>query len=349
MNSRILYILLFVLFTGTACKKDKKKEDETWLIPQEEVRDGGPGKDGIPALANPTFINAVDATYLSATDLVVGYVSGSMLKAYPHDILDWHEIINDDVNGEKVSIVYCPLTGTGTGWEGEMGGSTTTYGVSGLLYNSNIIPYDRESDSNWSQMRLDCVNGDLIGSKADVFQVIETTWETWQEMYPLTTVVSDDTDHDRAYGVYPYGDYKTNHDNIIFPVSNSDARLSNKERVLGLLVDGAAKTYRLSSFPGALTVVDDSFQSTELVIAGSEDKNFIVAFERNLSDGTALTFEAVPDSLPTLLKDNEGNRWDAFGNNVSGPRTGQTLTPTTSFMGYWFAWAAFYPDVAIFE
>jgi len=348
MKSSIILIILFCVFL-IACEKDSAVNNGEWLIPIDEVRDGGPGKDGIPALENPSFTAPSSATYLADNDLVLGYVSGSIAKAYPHSILDWHEIINDDINGTALAITYCPLTGTGSSWGRKINGSVTTFGVSGLLYNSNLIPYDRSSNSNWSQMRLDCVNGELIGTHIVTYQLVETTWETWKVMYPNTTVVSESTGHNRNYGNYPYGDYRTNQSKILFPVNNTDDRIPNKERVHGILENGNAKVYSINLFDETIRVIDDNIGSASIVVAGSKTKNIIVSFNTTLSDGSSLSFEAVQDSLPILLKDDEGTRWDVFGNGVSGPGMGKKLTPTTSFIGYWFAWAAFYPDVEIYE
>ena len=169
---------------GTASSND-------WLVPLDEVFDGGPGRDGIPALENSELTTPQDAeaTYLNQGDLVIGYKSGSDIRAYPHKILDWHEIANDIVNGNNLAITYCPLTGTAIGWLAEIDGEATTFGVSGLLYNTNLMPFDRKTSSTWSQQLLQSVNGDLIGRQAQTFQVVETTWATWKAMYPETKVI----------------------------------------------------------------------------------------------------------------------------------------------------------------
>ncbi|MBN4062142.1 MAG: hypothetical protein COA57_02165 [Flavobacteriales bacterium] len=349
MYANQLITLLIMLCSLGACKKDKVQKGGEWLIPKNEVKDGGPGKDGIPALENPAFTDPSGATYLTDNNLVIGFISGSVIKAYPHRILDWHEIINDNVNGKKIAITYCPLTGTGIGWNRVVNGTTTTFGVSGVLYNSNLIPYDRATDSNWSQMRLDCVNGELISEKVETYQVVETTWKTWKEMYPSTKVVSENTGHNRNYGAYPYGDYITNNSKLLFPVNNEDSRLPNKERAHGILINSKAKVYSIEEFKDSVKVVEDNFGAIPLVIAGSKSENIIVSFNSKLKNGTLLTFAAVQDSLPIIMKDNEGTRWDVFGKGVSGPRAGEQLTATTSFMGYWFAWAAFYPSAEIYE
>ena len=144
-----------------------------------EVKDGGPGKDGIPSIDSPRFIDANDSgtDFLNDTDLVIGIVKGDVVKAYPHLILDWHEIVNDKLIEDLITVNYCPLTGTAFGWSSVANNENTTFGVSGLLYNSNLILYDRTTDSYWSQLELECVNGDLIGDEPLLESVVETNWE----------------------------------------------------------------------------------------------------------------------------------------------------------------------------
>ncbi len=179
-----------------SCSDNNSVEVEAkgpWLIPTEQVFDGGPGRDGIPALENPENTPASAATYLPDSELVLGYFDGVNAIAYPLLILDWHEIINDNVGDFPLAITYCPLTGTGIGWDRTLNGKVTTFGVSGLIYNNNLIPFDRETASNWSQQRLDCVNGELINTKIETFQIVETRWDNWKTMYPDTKVLSLNT------------------------------------------------------------------------------------------------------------------------------------------------------------
>ena len=152
---------LLLIFVFISCSEEPDFPDSTiggggtgWLIDRTKIFDGGPGKDGIPALENPDMasIGSSDLDILTDEDLVLVYKSGSVVKAYAHPILDWHEIINDEINGEHIAITYCPLTGTGIGWGREINSEVTTFGVSGLLFETNLIPYDRLTDSNWSQM-----------------------------------------------------------------------------------------------------------------------------------------------------------------------------------------------------
>lgn len=320
----------------------------SWLIPQDQVFDGGPGKDGIPALDNPETLKVNQINYLSDDDLVVGFSNGGEYRAYPHNILDWHEIINDDLNGKKVAITYCPLTGTGIGWNRLLDGKETTFGVSGLLYNTNLIPYDRLSDSNWCQISLKCVNGSLIGDEVESFQVIETTFKTWSEMFPNSTVISSNTGFNRNYERYPYGDYKTNDSKLLFPVSPKDDRLPAKERVLTIIKDEKAKAYRFTRFEEGANIVKDEFGDLDVIIVGDKSKNYIVAFENNLN-GSSHTFSIISNSNDgSVFEDEAGNRYDLFGNVLVGPDIGSTLKPVTSFMAYWFSVGAFYSNVQIF-
>jgi hypothetical protein len=351
-----LSIVYMVLFISMSCDKedgtsgnndrDSLTRGES-LVPENEIYDGGPGKDGIPALNAPGFTGPDEATYLKDSDLVLGFVHNGVARAYPHNILDWHEIVNDSYDDFHMAVIYCPLTGTGIGWDLDIMGSVTTFGVSGLLYNSNIIPYDRSTDSNWSQMLLKAISGSLKGTPAETFNLVETYWGTWKSMFPETRVLSDQTGHTRNYTRYPYGNYKTSN-SLIFPVNNEDNRLHKKDRVLGVLVEGMAKAYPIEKFGMSTTVIHDSFMNEDLVIAGNKEKNFLVAFKRDRGDGDSRQFTAVQNSLPVIIKDSEGTLYDVFGQAVDGPGKGNHLPSVTQFMGYWFAWAAFYPDIELF-
>lgn len=323
-------------------------DPESWSIPRDEIFDGGPGKDGIPALEDPEFISAGVADYLDDDDLVIGFVVDGEARAYPHDILDWHEIVNDQVGGVNIAVTYCPLTGTGIGWDREIDGEVTTFGVSGLLYNSNLIPYDRRTDSNWSQIRLDCVNGTLRGREVETLPLVETTWQTWKNMYPDTGVLSKNTGYSRDYGRYPYGNYRTSHSYLIFPVANEDERIPNKERVLGVIHSDNVRVYRFSDLDESVSVIHDVLDDLNILIAGSRGDNFMLAWANDPGDGTILSFSAVHDQYPLVMSDDEGNMWDVNGRAVSGPRKGARLESIPSFMGYWFSFAAFYPDLSIY-
>ncbi len=350
MKHRIIILPLLFALVMIACKKDENNIGE-WLIPTDEIFDGGPGKDGIPALEYPNFLDPdLTTSYIQSEDLILGAEIGNRVKGYPHTILDWHEIINDSLGGTEFAVTYCPLTGTGIGWNRVVDGQLTTFGVSGLLYNTNLIPYDRRTNSYWSQMRNDCVSGDLISNKADLVHLVEVPWSTWSEMFPDVQVVSKSNGYSRDYGSYPYGDYKTNQDRLLFPLSPDDVRLPRKERVLGVVVNNQAKVYQFGHFASqTYNTLQDQFQGQEIVILGSQEKNVLVAYNRRMPDGTLLEFSPINDEDPiTLMQDQEGNKYNIFGRIVEGPRMGQRLGTLDSYIGYWLSWGAFYQNAMIY-
>ncbi len=339
------YLKIFCLSLVFISACGDNRDSTEWLVPQEEIFDGGPGKDGIPSIDTPNFSSVQDINFLEDTDLVIGYFNEGQIRAYPHDILDWHEIVNDDIANKSVALTYCPLTGTAIGWDRNVGNNKTTFGVSGKLYNSNLIPYDRNTDSYWSQIGLNCINGELFSTEIKTVPLIETTWETWKTAYPNSMVLNTDTGFSRTYGVYPYGDYITNHSRLAFPVEPLDDRIPAKERVLGLLSDAGNKSYRLSSFGNGKLVVDSIGDETYLII-GSQTLNFIVAYAIE-SDAEDWSYD--PTNLPVIAKDGSGNALTIHGDIVDGPLSETSLSPTVSFMAYWFSLGAFYPGIDIYE
>ena len=325
---------------------DDTPPNNNWLIPVSDVKDGGPGKDGIPSIDNPMF-QVASETVMNDEEIIIGIKVGNTIKAYPHFILDWHEIVNDIVGTENISISYCPLTGTAFAWESAVEGSvSTSFGVSGLLYNSNLILYDRVTDSNWSQMRLQCVNGDLIGDLPEIYSVIETNWATWKEMYPNSEVLTTNTGFDKPYGTYPYGEYKTDDDFFLFVPSPLNPALPNKQRVYTIISgNDNAKVYKFSDFLNGNAIIDN-FDSKNYLIVGNE--NIIVAFEVSGAFSN-LEFSYAYNDSDVFFTDNEGNNWSVFGGVLSGPRLGQKLTAPTTVTSMWFATAAFYPTPEIWN
>ena len=235
--------------------KDIPEPSENWLVSKTEVF-AGAGKDGIPSLDYPKidiykerdYLDEPGGYYLQDEDLVVGIKIGESWRAYPHAILNWHEIVNDTIGSAYFSLVYCPFTGTATVWDRIINGVETTFGVSGLLYNNNVIPYDRQTESYWSQMLGISIRGQLIGDVPTSYTIVETSWQTWNSMFPQLQILSPETGVDRDYSDFPYGSYRTNHNSISFPLTYDDNRLPRKERVHGIIIDGKVKVYRLEDF-----------------------------------------------------------------------------------------------------
>jgi hypothetical protein len=317
-----------------------------WLIPQDEVVDGGPGIDGIPALENPSYESAVTNTTLAPDDLVIALRSDGQTKVFPHDIMDWHELVNDGPSDDPVIMSYCPLTGSAMAWKGRASDADATFGVSGLLYNSNLVLYDRATRSFWSQMLQLSVNGSRIRERPETIQVIETTFATLTDMYPDALVMTRDTGHSRNYDQYPYGDYLTS-TRLLFDVSRADSRLHPKERAIGICENDACKVYQLEGFGTSTQAINEQFNDQSIVVIGNSALNIAAIYNRQLSDGTILTFDPLQDELPNIMSDTEGNVWDIFGTAVSGPRSGEQLDTTQSYTAMWFAWVALFDPVDV--
>ncbi|MEE4378821.1 MAG: DUF3179 domain-containing protein, partial [Candidatus Competibacteraceae bacterium] len=212
------------------------------LIPAQEILSGGPARDGIPAIDNPVFVSAQQADYLEDDDRVLGIARNGVAKAYPIPILNWHEIVNDRVGEEPIAITFCPLCGTGMAFEATVNGKVRSFGVSGLLYNSDVLLYDRESESLWSQIARQAVSGPMKGTELAMVPASHTSWRNWRDRYPETQVLSQETGHRRNYDRNPYADYEQS-STLFFPVAHSDKRYHPKERVIGLTLNDQTKAY----------------------------------------------------------------------------------------------------------
>ncbi len=212
------------------------------LVPLEEILSGGPPRDGIPSIDSPKFVSASEADWLLPNSQILGLEVESDFRAYPLAILNWHEIVNDTVGDVPVSITYCPLCGTGMAFRRDFNGKQTTFGVSGLLYNSDLLLYDRESASLWSQIMGQAISGPRKGERLVAVPVEHTTWEEWKNKNPNTKVLSLDTGYRRDYSRSPYGDYDVNGD-IYFPLSFRSSQYHPKERVIRIEIDGQFKAY----------------------------------------------------------------------------------------------------------
>jgi len=197
-------------------------------------------------------------------------------------------------------------------------------------------------------MFMKSVKGTMSGKETQMIDVIETKWSTWIKMFPEADILRPNSASTNGYRDYAYGKgYLTNDKDFVFPPNNIDQRLSSKERVHGIVFNNSleeetpVRVYSTSQFTDTITVINESYHDYDIVVAGNKEMELTESFYANIGDST-LTFKAVQDSLPIVMKDNEGNRWDVFGRSVSGPRLGERLNSTRSFTGYWFAWADIY-------
>lgn len=330
--------------------------DSEWLVHEHEVLDGGPGKDGIPPIENPNFITVDEADFIPDDRRVLGIKRNGKVRAYPHQVLDWHEIVNENLNGTNISITYCPLTATGIAWIPRDG---PEFGTSGLIYRNNLVAYDRKTGSLWSQMRLRAISGPNLGESMEPLNVIDTNWETWKSMYPDSEILSTNTGHSRDYNSYTYGKgYSDIHGMILFPTTNeTDTRLNAKDRVHAIFPQSEleesskVRVFEYSEFGDQINVVHDSIDGVSYVIVGSTSLDFVVAYKTKMRDDRELSFEPVQGELPIVMQDEDGTKWDLFGEAVEGPRKGQLLDSARSYSGYWFAFRDMFhmPEIYNFD
>ena len=260
---------------------------ENASVPDSLVLHGGPPRDGIPAIDEPAFESADEASWLNNDDRVIGVSHGGIARAYPIRVLNWHEIVNDSFDGVPVLVTFCPLCGTGIVFEPK-GGERADFGVSGLLYNSDVLLYDRETESLWSQILAEAVAGPRVGDTLKVLPSSHTTWGAWRADHPGSIVLSRETGFFRDYDRDPYAGYERN-PTIFFPVANAveEGGLHPKERVMGLRVGDLEKAYPYSVL--ALrdeAMFSDTVGDDEFVIHWDKDKHVAWATDTN---GTIVT------------------------------------------------------------
>ncbi len=256
-------------------------------IPLEEIRSGGPPRDGIPSIDRPDFTSAGEAGFLRDDDYVLGVVRNGVAKAYPIRIMNYHEIVNDEFHGKPVVVTYCPLCGSGMAFDARVGGKTRTFGVSGLLYNSDVLLYDRQTESLWSQIMMQAVSGKASGTELEMLPTAHLTWKEWKERHPETLVLTTDTGHRRDYTRSPYERYESSPD-LMFPVDEESDILSKKEKVIGVEIDGKFKAYPFSELKKAKGTVSDTFQGVDLKI------------QYNKKTETARVTDAAGEDIPAV-------------------------------------------------
>jgi len=240
------------------------------MVPAEEILAGGPLRDGIPALDHPRALRAQEANW-GDDEMVLGLVVRGEARAYPVAILNWHELVNDTLGGEPVLISFCPLCGTGMVFDRRVAGEARSFGVSGLLYRSDLLMYDRETESLWSQITAEAVTGPLLGQRLRLVRSRMDRWGAWQRAHPGTTVLSRETGHRRDYDRSPYTDYADSR-RLLFPAP-FDRRYHPKMPTLGLRVAGAgARAYPASELARAGGAVEESFLGHRVRIAYDPDR-----------------------------------------------------------------------------
>jgi len=281
MRIYITLLLPFFLFIFPALSYAQYNgfDVEGGLIPKNEIFSGGPPRDGIPAIMNPRFEPADKATWLRDNDLVAGISIGGTERAYPLRILVWHEAVNDTVGGKPVLISYCPLCGSTMIFDRNIDGKEYTFGISGLLHQSDVLFYDRETQSLWSQLEMKAVTGRMSGTEFDILPSTLATWKEWKSEHPGTEVLSRNTGYVRDYDNMPYGGYEGS-SSIMFPVRNTSNRFHPKEKVLVVLSGDKAKAYPFSELKKTKTPLKDKLGDSEVIIKFS-DGDFVTATDKD--------------------------------------------------------------------
>ena len=240
-------------------------------VPLEDILAGGPPMDGIPSIDDPSFTTvAVADEFLNDEGLGVAVSFNGIDRFYPHQITVWHELVNDNIGGQPALISYCPLCGTGIAFEPIINGKAVEFGTSGKLWNSNLVMYDRETDTYWSQVLGEAIVGELTGMQLTRLPYDNMRWKDWKKLNPDGEVLSKDTGYFRNYNTSPYGDYDTN-TSVYFPVDNEDSRYHRKELTFGIVIDGVAKAYTYEELDKSTGSFTDELAGVPLSVEYNKD------------------------------------------------------------------------------
>ena len=342
----LLAVLALPLFlvgcdSNTPQRDDPDFTTDNCTLPTSRLQQGCAGADCIPSIDGISpgadrLLDADEAGGLTDTSRVIGLLVGDRALAVPHSVLWTHEIVNvDDWGGRTFAVTYCPLTGSSLAFSrSTIDGAE--FGVSGLLFQNNLVMYDRrEDESLWPQMNRQSNCGGSVGVRLDMIPVVEMRWPRWKSLHPDTKVVSDGRGFDRRY---PYGDYEALNDP---PFNNMsfDNRRPPKERVLGIPTGsdgGLALPFRSLDDGSPVRVVSVAVGGTQKTVFWSRAAESAMAFE------TSASFSI---QNGTIVDDETGSTWYVDGVAINRPRKGEQLDPVdVAYVSFWFAWAAFQPE-----
>ena len=301
-------------------------------IPLQEVMWGGvAATDGIPPLDHPRMVAADNAEYLSDNERVFGVALNGDVRAYPYRFMDWHEMLNDTIGGQAVSLAYCTLCGAGILYAAEIDGSPVKFGSSGLLYRSNKLMFDHRTNTLWNQFTGQPAIGTLADKpmKLSVLPLVTTTWGDWLATHPNTRVMHPDTGFERDYSPgKAYGKYFRSRA-LMFPSPDDERAIAQKALVFGLRISGAAKAWALTAFRKS-SVINDQLGTLGVVLIGSERERNVRAYRRG-----QMRFSESRETGWLIAAD--GARWKITEDSLRSPN-GDQLTRLPGHLGYWFAW-----------
>jgi hypothetical protein len=359
-----LFLLLFISSTNSIHSQRNPDNYPSNCFDLIEVI----GKDGIPSIDDPKFLSATEfenSNYFRDSMKVLGVVVDDKARAYPIDILNHHEIVNDVINGQHVSITYCPLTGSGLPFLTSVI-NNTSLGTTGFLFENNLVFYDRDSDSFWNQMYNSIWCSDVSHNIQNfpTIPVVDTTWETWSKMYPDSEVLSRDTGFLRNYDASPYGDTYDSNSIVLFPSQYDPTKMpfnlySEKELTL-VIADFNSSNYNPKLFPyrelEKSPVINLDINGESVVVIYDHKNLLVKTFSSDLSDGNAINF-LENENLEgfsgnnfglSVFKDKNGSIWNMKGEAIEGPLKGEKLGEVFSYTAYWFGASSFFPHGEIF-
>ncbi len=330
------------------------------LVDPAEITDGGPGPDGIPAIDAPTFVKPASVDWIAPDEPVIALEVDGEHRAYPVQVLIWHEIVNDTVAGVPVSVTYCPLCNTALAYDRRVGDRLVTFGTSGLLYKSALVMYDRQTESLWSQLESRAVAGVLAGTELDRIPVQTIPWSRWKAQFPGGHVLSRNTGFVRDYGTNPYEGYDDPGGDPFLFDGETDPRLEPMTRVLGVGSGDSAAALVLDELAsvGATSLAVDGAPAVAFAVpglaspldtadlAGGYTTAATGVFDPRVGD-RRLTFKPAADGRFRDLE--TGSLWTLTGRAVDGPLDGEQLSPVDHLDTFWFAWAAGEPDTTIVD
>lgn len=323
-----------------------------------EIRSGGPPKDGIPAVDSPHFAPHGEVDWLDSREPVIALVVGGEARAYPIQILMYHEIVNDTIAGEPVSVTFCPLCNASIVFRRTVGEEVLDFGTTGKLRKSDLVMYDRQTESWWQQFTGAAIVGAMTGTVLERLPAQIVAYEEFRNAYPEGLVLSRETGFSRPYGRNPYRGYDRIGDQPFLFDDPVDPRLPAMERVVNVTIDGIHRVYPFAVFADEPVINDDiagvpivllSRAGTlsaldESVIAGSRTIPSVTAWRRQLGD-RILSFQTRGGEI----RDREtGSAWNLLGQAVAGPLAGEALEPAPGGEHFAFAWLAFNPDSEIY-
>jgi hypothetical protein len=320
-----------------------------------EILSGGPSKDGIPAILKPKFVEINEAdTWLMPQEPVVQVQVNGVAKAYPIQILMWHEIVNDEIGGVPVLVTFCPLCNTAIAFERTVNGRAFDFGTTGRLRFSNLIMYDRQTETWWQQAEGKGIIGKLTGTQLVFVPAAIISWEEFKNANPNGLVLSKDTGFLRNYGSNPYVGYDdVNRPPFLYQGPETPDKLLPVARVLAVEIEEEAVAYPYDLL-SEVNVINDTVGGQEIAvfwssgtasaldtlqIADGRDVGTAISFSR-LLNGSVLTFKYDGQNI---VDDETGSTWDVLGKAISGELTGNQLEQVVSVNHFWFSWVGFKP------